>query len=281
MPLVFFCKMTAKEAEILGKYLPENSVSYCYQLWKEHSIQFKITRPRRSIYGNYCFKNGAHHITVNGNLNKSSFLVTYLHEVAHLLTRKRFGNRVKPHGEEWKKAFAELMQPVLQSDIFPEPVLKALKRHLKNPSATSCSDPELFALLRDETFSEGMKKAGECIRGEQFRFQDKYYEWIRSIRTRCEIRSLENGRLYRISSMALVEVNPEGKLSETTEKSETGTLLRRLPEGQRFRLEDRIFRKIELRRTRVLCEEIPGKGRYLISGNTEIPKDSLIADPSV
>ncbi len=34
-----------------------------------------------------------HRISVNGNLNKYSFLITLLHELAHLFTYERFGHR--------------------------------------------------------------------------------------------------------------------------------------------------------------------------------------------
>jgi hypothetical protein len=47
-------------------------------------------------------------------------------------------------------------------------------------------------------------------------------------------------------------------------------LLSELPEGNVFSFQGRQFRKIEKRRTRVLCEEVATKKRYLISGIAEV-----------
>ncbi|HAD34265.1 MAG TPA: hypothetical protein DCF44_07170 [Chitinophagaceae bacterium] len=45
-------------------------------------------------------------MSVNGNLNSYHFLITLLHEIAHMLVWEQFRNRVKPHGLEWKHVFA-------------------------------------------------------------------------------------------------------------------------------------------------------------------------------
>jgi SprT protein len=267
--------MHAKEAEILGKYLPVQSIDYCFSLWKTHRIQLTITKPRKSIYGNYSFRNGIHSITVNGNLGKEAFLVTYLHEVAHLLVRKNHQRRTKPHGREWQTAFSELMKPVLHEGVFPPEILDALKIHLLSPAASSCTDARLHALLNPVEASENQKKVMDLAPGQAFRFQGKNYLWIRSLRSRCEVRCMESGRLYRITATAMVETGdfPTEHMLENS----LSCALRRLPDGQKFLLDMRIFRKIELRRSRVLCEEISSGMRYLISGERVIPGEGLLA----
>lgn len=266
--------MPAKEAEILGKFIPENSLDYCHQLWKTHRIQLTITRPRKSIYGNYCFRNGVHHITVNGNLSREAFLVTYLHEVAHLLVRKNFRHRIKPHGKEWQTAFSELMKPVLHEGVFPAEILSALKVHLRSPAASSCSDARLHSLLNPAEPTENQKRVRELAPGETFRFQGKSYIWIRSLRSRCEVRCIQSGLLYRISGTALADTGDFSTGSGQQFKS-TQTL-RQLPDGQKFSLESRNFRKLELKRSRVLCEEISSGNRYLIGGERAIPEEDLL-----
>ena len=265
--------MSAKEAEILGKYIPAESLAYCYDLWKNHRIQLTISQPRKSIYGNYCFRNGVHHITVNGNLSREAFLVTYLHEVAHLLVKKTYRQRVKPHGSEWQKAFSELMQPVLHPGIFPDSILHALKKHMQRPSASSCTDPVLHALLSNQQAGTHQKLVSELSSGDVFWFEEKKYQWVRSLRSRVEVRCLESGRLYRMSGTALADT---GAFSENPEARTNNLSLRWLPAGQKFILENRIFRKIELRRTRVLCEEISSGNRYLIGGERAIPEEDLL-----
>ena len=264
--------MAAKEAEILGKYLPEDSISYCLGLWKSHSIQLKITKPRKSIYGNYFFRNGAHHITVNGNLSKEAFLVTFLHEVGHLLVRKNHSRRMKPHGKEWQRAFQEVMAPVMHSGVFPEHILHALRNHMSSPAASSCSDPHLQRLLSGEVPSENRLLLSALAPGRTFVFQDRQFIKLKSLRSRCECRCASTGRLYRISSGVLVE---ETDAAAASEKSRAAIPLRHLPSGAVIKLEGRIFCVKELKRTRVLCEELRSGGLFLIPGDREIPEGDL------
>ena len=264
--------MAAKEAEILGKYMPENSISYCLGLWKSHSIQLKITKPRKSIYGNYFFRNGAHHITVNGNLSKEAFLVTFLHEVGHLMVRKSYSRRLKPHGKEWQRAFQEVMAPVMHAGIFPDHILRALKDHMSSPAASSCSDPLLHRLLSGEEPSENRLLLSSVVSGRAFIFQDRPFIKLKSLRSRCECRCIRTGKLYRISSTVLVE---EGNLEILPEKSTNGISLNQLPAGTVIKLEGRIFRVKELKRTRVLCEELSSGGFFLIPGDREIKEQDL------
>jgi hypothetical protein len=264
--------MAAKEAEILGKYLPENSISYCIELWKSHSIQLKITKPRKSIYGNYFFRNGAHHITVNGNLSKEAFLVTFLHEVGHLLVRKNQRRRVKPHGSEWQAAFREVMQPVLHSAVFPEHILTALFRHMNSPAASSCSDPVLHLLLSGEEPSEGKIQLSHLPEGQAFRFQERFFVRLKSLRSRCECRCIQSGRLYRISSSVLVEKSEQ---QADFPKINSGVLLKKLPAGKVFKLDNRTFRVREMKISRMLCEETSSGRLFLIPGDREIAEEDL------
>src|SRR5699024_9831990 len=105
--------------EILSNYLPERAVAPAFALIKQHGIHLKIVRERHTRHGDYRNLNGQHLITVNANLNTYRFLITLIHEIAHLLAFEHFGNRIKPHGKEWKQTFQRLMLPFLKPDIFP------------------------------------------------------------------------------------------------------------------------------------------------------------------
>ena len=50
-------------------------------------------------------KSGWSQITINNNLNEYGFLITALHEFAHLLVYEKYKNKVHPQGSEWKKLF--------------------------------------------------------------------------------------------------------------------------------------------------------------------------------
>ena len=92
---------------------------------------------RRKAHGN-------HQITVNASLNKYRFLITLIHEIAHLMAFEKYGRHIKPHGLEWKKTFQHLMLPFIRPEIFPSQLLPLLARHFKNPKASSSTDAHII-----------------------------------------------------------------------------------------------------------------------------------------
>ena len=134
---------------LFQKYFPALTTNYCFNLWKEYQFKFKVTRPRQSKLGDYCYRRDrGHQITVNSNLNPYSFLVTYIHEVAHLQTFNQFGNKLEPHGKEWKRHFRETFQPLLKPEILPIELIIPLTEYLKNPAATTQGAKPLVNALR-------------------------------------------------------------------------------------------------------------------------------------
>ena len=259
--------MPSNEEQIFQKYFPEASVPYCMHLWETYKVQFRISPPRSSIYGNYRFRNGVHEISVNGNLNQEAFLVTYLHEVAHLLVRIRHGNRVLPHGPEWKQNFRELMQPVLSELVFPEPALSALKDHLQNPAATSCSDPVLHKLLgyenRGTIVDDNTIEVCELGPGDVFIFRSHRYLWIQKNQKRIECQQIETKRNYRFRADVRVQRTEE---NQSAERKDTSKQLRNLLVGQSFDLAGRRFRLVEMKRKNAVCKDLQNGMDYLISG---------------
>jgi SprT protein len=116
----------------------------------EHRIKVNITKSRASKYGDYRppQMGKGHHITINHDLNQYAFLITFVHEVAHLTCEIRFRRSIDPHGREWKQEFQFLLSRFLHQHIFPEDVLKAVKSYISNPSASSCSDLDLQRTLK-------------------------------------------------------------------------------------------------------------------------------------
>ncbi len=107
--------------EILADYIPENAIPVALNWLENSNVQLRITKSRSSKLGDYRppLLKKFHRISVNHNLNKYNFLLTFVHEYAHLKNWDQFQRNVKPHGVEWKKAFRELMEPFLEKDIFP------------------------------------------------------------------------------------------------------------------------------------------------------------------
>ena len=75
--------------ETLEKYIPQASVASIFQLIKEHQLHLKIVNERVTRHGDYRkMPNGQHVITINSNLNSYRFLITLVHEIAHLVAFK-------------------------------------------------------------------------------------------------------------------------------------------------------------------------------------------------
>jgi len=110
-------------------------------------VKVKVVKTRKSKFGDYCFREGKHRITINNDLNPYAFYVTLLHEIAHFLAFKAYKNSIAPHGEEWKSIYRKLLIVALHKVSFPEDVESALNRHSQNLKATTCVDHHLYQTL--------------------------------------------------------------------------------------------------------------------------------------
>src|ERR1043165_3293601 len=115
--------MSKKEAPLdqLQRFLPTGTYDAVSHYLHFYKIHLTVARERKSILGDYRHRTNFsnHRISVNGNLNKYSFLITLLHELAHLLTFEQFGNKVMSHGREWKTTYGKLLEQFLKNKIFP------------------------------------------------------------------------------------------------------------------------------------------------------------------
>lgn len=137
--------------EALIPYIPEGSFEPVLHYIYRYKVQLTITRQRQGVLGDYRHAHGGkgHRISVNSNLNKYSFLITLLHELAHLFTYEKFGNRVASHGKEWKQEFSSILAEFLQLNIFPADIRTSLLDSIRNPAASSCGDAGLMRVLRN------------------------------------------------------------------------------------------------------------------------------------
>jgi hypothetical protein len=136
--------------QALNDYLPPNTFLPVAAYLQQYKVHLTVARERRSILGNYRHRHGGdtHRISVNGNLNTYSFLITLLHELAHLLTFEKWGNRVASHGKEWKTTFGHLLAQFIEHDVFPPDIKAVLLQSLHNPAASSCADEALLRILK-------------------------------------------------------------------------------------------------------------------------------------
>lgn len=194
----------------LSKYLPSEALTAVFELIEQYRVHLRISKVRNSKLGDYhpAHRAQPHRISINYNLNKYSFLITLIHEIAHLVAHENSGFRVKPHGEEWKIAYKELMQPFFKLDIFPDDLKKELVHFLKNAKASSCSSTKLVRLLReyDEEPLAGIPIEKIQIDSTFKTFNNKRYKVIEKRRKRYKCLNLDNKKLYLFDP--LVQVIP-------------------------------------------------------------------------
>lgn len=130
-------------------YIPEQALTKVLQLLDHEQVTIKVKNERKTKHGDYKrLPNGRHQITINSNLNPYRFLITLIHEIAHLEAFKTYGKLIKPHGIEWKRTFQHLMLPFLNPEVFPPQLLPSLAKHFKNPKASSDTDVNLALALK-------------------------------------------------------------------------------------------------------------------------------------
>lgn len=141
---------TEHPLQALAAYLPENSFEAVAYYLNHYKVHLTITRKRQTVLGDYrnALHGKNHRITVNGNLNKFSFLITLLHELAHLLAFEKFGNRIQAHGKEWKTVYSSILHSFTNKKIFPADIEDSLQQSIKNPAASSCAEEDLMRVLR-------------------------------------------------------------------------------------------------------------------------------------
>ena len=134
---------------LLKNYLPIEYIDIVVNLLLKNSVKFKIVKARKTKLGDFRagMKNDLPTITINEDLNKYSFLITTLHEFAHLINWRLNGNSVKPHGKEWKNIYSKLLIPVIKLKKLPLDIEYALEKGLNNIKASSCSDIHLSRIL--------------------------------------------------------------------------------------------------------------------------------------
>ena len=198
-------------SETLLKYLPEHAVAPCFELIKTNRVHLKIVNERQTRHGDYRKGlSGKHEITVNANLNKYRFLITLIHEIAHLVAFEKFGRNIKPHGEEWKYTFQRLMIPFIRPEIFPHTVLPLIAKHFKNPTASSDTDARLaFALKQFDERKPDVHYIHEVPSGSFFRIKNGRVFQKKGLRVkRYECLEVQTGRLFLFNANAEVEIIP-------------------------------------------------------------------------
>ncbi len=195
-------------SDILEKYLPSHAVAPVFEMIKENRVHLKVVNERVTRHGDYRKKpGGIHQITVNANLNKFRFLITLVHEIAHLIAFEKYGRHIKPHGKEWKYVFQRLMLPFIRPEIFPEQVLPYIARHFRNPKASSDTDTQLAVVLKKFDPENDKNYIFELPPGGLFRiYNGRIFKKGQKLRKRYECQEVTSGKVYLFQPNAEVEL---------------------------------------------------------------------------
>lgn len=195
----------------LNAYLPAGTFDPLVGLINQYKVHLTVTKARKSVLGDYrhAFQGANHKITVNGNLNKYEFLITLLHELAHLLCFEQFRNRVEAHGKEWKTIYSSLLSSFIQLGVFPEDIHKALKKTLINPAATANGETKLLLVLRkyNTIQKEGFALVANIAEGSLFEsLNGKIFRRGKKRRIRIECVEVATGQVYSFSALTEVKL---------------------------------------------------------------------------
>lgn len=201
--------LTAQKFAGLTAFLPKGSFEKVLYYFNKYPVFLKIKRERRTLLGDYrnpTKMQPVHRISVNGNLNSYSFLITLLHEIAHMLTFINFGAKVSPHGAEWQKEYRKIIMKFLYQDIFPRRLEKVIWESLMDAKASTCSDPNLYRALKAyDKRPEHLRYVEEIPEKAMFYTPDgKKFQMIGKMRTRYRCKEVKTGKLYNFHAMVEV-----------------------------------------------------------------------------
>ncbi|PKR81458.1 sprT domain-containing protein [Brumimicrobium salinarum] len=197
-----------KIAKALKQYIPEEYIDYIISLMFAEQLSFRISKPRKTKAGDYRppFGEKPHRISINGDLNPYAFLITTIHEFAHMHTFIKHGPYVKAHGKEWKNEFKSLLLPVLNQKSLPEPITQALARSLENLKASSCTDIHLARALKTyDKKNDKLELLENLANNQLFRLGKNTFQRGILKRRRYLCREVHTGKHYLVNRLAEVE----------------------------------------------------------------------------
>ncbi|SDD21570.1 SprT-like domain-containing protein [Niabella drilacis] len=198
----------------LAAYLPDDTYEAVLAYLDHYKVHLTIAKSRSSVLGDYRHRIATRHhrISVNGNLNKYAFLITLLHELAHLVTFEQHQNRVMAHGREWKHHYGLLLAQFLEKKVFPDDIAAELKRSLHNPGASTCAEEGLQRILyRYDNRKQHHYLVEELPPGTLFVLTDgRVFKKGKKRTKRFECLEMKTGKLYLFSPVYEVYAPREG-----------------------------------------------------------------------
>lgn len=199
--------MAKREAPLdyLKQFIPVEAVPRILQYLHQYQVHLTVTRERKTVLGDYrhatTYK--THRISINSNLNPFAFLITLIHELAHLVTFIEYGNRVMAHGKEWKRCYSFLLSDFLAMKIFPADIQERLEQSMHDLPASSCSDETLMRLLRKyDKQNDHLVLVEQVPEGQLFDLgEGRIFKKGRKLRKRYQCVEVHTGRVFLFSAV--------------------------------------------------------------------------------
>jgi SprT protein len=197
--------------EKLSPYLPAGSLDYIEKILQPYIVIIKVTRIKKTKLGSFCPPRNNDKkpvIKVTSVANPYLFLITLIHEIAHLKTWTELKKRSRPHGKHWKMSFIELMSPILSNGVFPEELRNALLNHLRNPSASMTNDLHLLKALNVYSIKNPQQLTVEDVpEGSLFLWRTgRVFQKKEKLRKRYRCIETKTKQVYLFNPLAEVEL---------------------------------------------------------------------------
>lgn len=188
-------------------YFPSASREMVRELFLKNPFSFTITKANKTKLGS--FKAGRPGslptIFINYDLGNYSFLLVFLHELAHYLVWYKIKRRTSPHGDEWKNEYIQLVQPFMQQNIFPDVLVPELKKYFRTTPATMHRSISLIKTLAQLDGKNVSLTVHDLPIDATFRLSSgKEFVKIEKIRTRYKCYCPADKKYYLVSKSAQI-----------------------------------------------------------------------------
>lgn len=186
------------------------ALEYIDKILQPYDVVIKVSKPRKTKLGDYRppYRHVKHHtITVNEDLNPFTYIVTLIHEIAHLIIWEQHRGKVKSHGEEWKRMYRELVQPCIDVNVFPSDVAEELSKSAERYKAASHSDEKLARVLKQyDEREEEVCHVEDLKMGDRFYYHNRLFEVKNKMRKRYKCLEISTKKNYLFSPLAEVKL---------------------------------------------------------------------------
>ncbi len=197
-----------EKIEKLIPFLPPEFIDFVKnELGDKENLEIRIAKPRFSKWGDFRKVNAHYVISINSNLNPYQFLLTLLHEYAHYLAHMKFGSSIKPHGQEWKNTFRNILLDLVRSGKLPYELKESINHYAKNPRAAVTTDLNLKRALEKFSYKTNIKPIilQDLEPGSKFIFNGRLFERLEQRRKLIKCRDLKKDKMYLFQPDTIVK----------------------------------------------------------------------------